>query len=622
MKAAYRTHEQFIEEMKNKNPTVEVLGEYIDTKHKVLVRCRKCRREWQGNPTVLLRGHACSSCSHIGKGGKRALSQAEYEEKIKSKNENIIVAGQYTGARVDTLYHCSKCGSDWQEKPRALKEREYRCPCCEKKAHIIRKRSGKKQWNRDTFVERLQSIDSNIDLIGEYRGCKEPVRLRCKKCGHEWTTRTNNISKNVKHLCPSCRKDHRMGIAKKLSKTHEQFLTDLHEQQPTITVIDGTYVNCHSQLTFRCADCGHEWKTAAQSVIGSKRTGCAKCTASGTSFMEQFIGLSLKKILGEDAVLTRNRRVIGKELDIYLPDYALAIEPGSWFWHKDKIEKDLEKKRLCAEKGIELLIVYDFVPAGSDVHANADIISYETDLGSEPGNATLKAIVRDLCSKIGQKCSFSQDDWDEISEKANLLSKRMNHERFVEAMEKINPNIEILGRFTGRYSKIRTRCRTCGHTWNVQAASLLAGHDCKKCAYKRNAENQTFTHDDFVEIISERFPEVEIVGIYTNCREQIKFRCRVCGHEWEAKPYLMTNSRRKHGCPQCYSKNRGKALRLSPEEYAKRVEKNNPDIELISEYVKQAEKIKVRCRRCGASFEAWPRSIEQGNACHDCQCRK
>jgi hypothetical protein len=80
------------------------------------------------------------------------------------------------------------------------------------------------------------------------------------------------------------------------------------------------------------------------------------------SSFEQEILYFLKE-LGVTNVITNKRTIIGKELDIFLPDHNLAIEYNGIFWHHDKIQHITksyhnDKFRLCEEKGIELFTIF------------------------------------------------------------------------------------------------------------------------------------------------------------------------------------------------------------------------------------------------------------------------
>lgn len=67
--------------------------------------------------------------------------------------------------------------------------------------------------------------------------------------------------------------------------------------------------------------------------------------------------------LGITNILSNKRTIIGKELDIFLPNYNLAIEYNGVFWHHDKIShitKTYHKDKfiLCESKGIELFTIF------------------------------------------------------------------------------------------------------------------------------------------------------------------------------------------------------------------------------------------------------------------------
>ena len=45
--------------------------------------------------------------------------------------------------------------------------------------------------------------------------------------------------------------------------------------------------------------------------------------------MEQFLLKCLQEAFGMDVVVARDREVVGEELDIYMLEVGLAVEPGS-----------------------------------------------------------------------------------------------------------------------------------------------------------------------------------------------------------------------------------------------------------------------------------------------------
>ena len=67
--------------------------------------------------------------------------------------------------------------------------------------------------------------------------------------------------------------------------------------------------------------------------------------------------------LGITNIITNNRTIIGKEIDIYLPDYKLAIEYNGLYYHHDQIPHinklyHYEKFIKCEKLGIELFSIF------------------------------------------------------------------------------------------------------------------------------------------------------------------------------------------------------------------------------------------------------------------------
>ena len=55
------------------------------------------------------------------------------------------------------------------------------------------------------------------------------------------------------------------------------------------------------------------------------------------------------------------------------------------------------------------------------------------------------------------------------------MAKRRTHEEFVELINDINPNIEIIGKYVNAKTNIDCKCKICGHKWSARAHHLLEG---------------------------------------------------------------------------------------------------------------------------------------------------
>lgn len=91
---------------------------------------------------------------------------------------------------------------------------------------------------------------------------------------------------------------------------------------------------------------------------------CTKCYPIDelTSIKEKEV-LNWIKSLDIENIICSDRLILeGKELDIYLPKYNLAIEFNGYYWHSDKFKEKnyhLDKTVKCKDKGIDLIHIFE-----------------------------------------------------------------------------------------------------------------------------------------------------------------------------------------------------------------------------------------------------------------------
>ena len=135
-----------------------------------------------------------------------------------------------------------------------------------------------------------------------------------------------------------------------------------------VYVFQKIYINSNSLLLWQCAE-GHKWN-ASYSNVKSKRW-CPYC--SNKYMRENLCREIISKYLGSPSKIRRpdflktSEHSRGLELDIYYPEYGLAIEVQGQqhekyveFFHRDpknfikQQERDQLKKELCEENWIVL----------------------------------------------------------------------------------------------------------------------------------------------------------------------------------------------------------------------------------------------------------------------------
>ncbi|MEM2159675.1 MAG: hypothetical protein QXN55_01820 [Candidatus Nitrosotenuis sp.] len=117
-------------------------------------------------------------------------------------------------------------------------------------------------------------------------------------------------------------------------------------------------INSYQNYKFKCVNCGNFFSTYISNSIC-----CKKCNKISISKDEDKIIAELEKY--KIKIIRRSRKIINKkEIDIFLPDFNLAIETNGLYWHsewgggKDKYYH-LNKTLLCEEQGIQLLHFFE-----------------------------------------------------------------------------------------------------------------------------------------------------------------------------------------------------------------------------------------------------------------------
>lgn len=196
-----KTHEEYVAQVFKVNPNIKVVGEYINASTKILHRCRIDKNEWYATPNNILSGHGCRKCFDRLNSQKRYKTHEQYLVELYNINANIIPIEDYKGDSVKIKHMCLVDGYIWEVAPTNLL-RGVGCPRCSKK----------ERYTTDSFKEKMNIINNNIEIIGEYINEKTKILCRCKIDGHEWHALPSNLIKGKG--CPVCNMSHGERIIK------------------------------------------------------------------------------------------------------------------------------------------------------------------------------------------------------------------------------------------------------------------------------------------------------------------------------------------------------------------------------------------------------------------------
>ena len=116
-----KSQEDFVKELRDVNDSIVVLDDYRGATNKIKCLCTKHNSVFYGTPTHLLGGQCgCAQClaekRHLG----GLKSHEQFISDLQKINDEIVVRGEYIGARVPIEVECVKCGLVWTIEPTEL----------------------------------------------------------------------------------------------------------------------------------------------------------------------------------------------------------------------------------------------------------------------------------------------------------------------------------------------------------------------------------------------------------------------------------------------------------------------------------------------------------------------
>lgn len=180
--------------------------------------------------------------------------------------------------------------------------------------------------------------------------------------------------------------------------------------------------------------------------------------------------------------------------------------------------------------------------------------------------------------------------------------KRKTHEVFIEEMESINNNIEILSKYSKSNEYIKCRCKIDGYEWEAVASGLLSGNGCPKCGVEKVQAPRRRNQKKFVEQLYDVNPNVELISSYVSSHDKISVKCKVCDYEWTTLPGSLLY--KKSQCPQCIG------IVITPKFFKRKVyDLVEDEYSVITDYVDASTPVTFKHNKCGTEFRMKPRSF-------------
>lgn len=292
-----KTHEEYVAEVAEKNPDIEVVGKYVGAHINIVHKCKRCGYEWNPKPSNVLRGKGCPKCF-----GNAKVTYTEYISEVVKINPNIEVLGEYINSITPILHKCKIDLYEWMAIPNNIL-RGSGCPKC----------AGNIKRTCNGYIKEVAVKNPNIEVVGMYIDARVPITHRCKIDGYLWEASPYSILGGCG--CPKC--------GGTLIKTTENYCEELKKINPDVEVIE-EYINARTPILHKCKIDGCEWKISPSNALQGK--GCPACRESnGERKIRQWMETNnINYIYQKSFDNCRDKKVL--PFDFYLIDMNILIE--------------------------------------------------------------------------------------------------------------------------------------------------------------------------------------------------------------------------------------------------------------------------------------------------------
>ena len=194
--ARAKSNEDYINELKTKNPTIIPIEKYVNVHTAILHKCLLHNIEWETSPSVVLNGSGCPQCWKERLSKNKIKTHEQYVKDLAEIDPDIIVLEKYIKSDIKILHRCLIHNEEWYEYPSHILLGE-KCPICSKE-----KRIDALTKKHEVYEKELK--DKGIKLIPLEKYQKEKIKIlhKCSICGFEWKIKPENVLYGKG--CPNC----------------------------------------------------------------------------------------------------------------------------------------------------------------------------------------------------------------------------------------------------------------------------------------------------------------------------------------------------------------------------------------------------------------------------------
>lgn len=254
--------EEFVQIIKDKyGDEYTVLGQYINSKSKILIKHNKCGCEWEPAAGNFMGGHGCPKCA-----GNTKKSTETFEKEVHSlTNGEYKLIGQYEGNKVKTQILHIACGHEYSVTPHDFLDGN-RCPKCNRNF---------KKTTKEFKKEVKDLVGKDYSVLGEYTGAKDYIRMKHNTCGYEYDVKPNEFLSHGRR-CPLCANQVLKAGVNDLESCFPE-IAQQFDKSKNIGILPNEIFKMTDKTFWWKCDKGHSWKAPVLSRT-SHKNGCPYCS--------------------------------------------------------------------------------------------------------------------------------------------------------------------------------------------------------------------------------------------------------------------------------------------------------------------------------------------------------
>lgn len=260
-----KRHSEFTEEVYNlTNNEYTVIGEYKNSKTKVLLKHNECGYEWEITPSAFLQGNRCPHCF----GNIKKTTDEFKKEVFELVGREYTILGEYINTHTKIKARHNECQHEYYVTPASFLNNR-RCPKC---FGSIKKTT--KQFKQEIY----DLVEDEYVLLGEYIDYNTKISIQHSVCGFIYKVSPSKFINGRR--CPKC--------AGKLRKSTEYFKDEVCQLVGDEYRVLGEYTGAMSDIMIKHNKCGHAWDVMPSNFL--RGTRCPKCNSSqGELKVEKFL---------------------------------------------------------------------------------------------------------------------------------------------------------------------------------------------------------------------------------------------------------------------------------------------------------------------------------------------